>query len=40
MKSSPYVIDVKKLDDLPTCIICHQNIQDNAAFADEQLLDI
>lgn len=31
MNSSPYVIDVKNLDDLPTCIICHQNIQDNAA---------
>jgi len=31
MNSSPYTIQIKNLDDLPTCIICHQNIQDNAA---------
>ena len=31
MSSSPYIVEIKNLDDLPTCIICHQNIQDNAA---------
>ena len=31
MSSSPYIVEIKNLEDLPTCIICHQNIQDNAA---------